>query len=123
MAFSVEYRLKDGVQWTADRKSFRSFQEMWTALYRGKPGTQEKEHVAIVYPERVRIGRFFGEDTVQALFEGSYPAALLWLLGIWDGDVTYKERAGLEDGLKRALCIVAGDCEPTSEEDSEESAD
>lgn len=116
MAFSMECRWPDSSEWTLRKKPFCSFQELWTALYCGKPGDQYKELVDIVYPERVRIGRFFGEDTVQSLFEGSYPAAILWLLGVWESDVTFAERSALENGLKQALCIAAGDCEQTSEE-------
>lgn len=105
MAYSVSYREAGSSEWVTLKKVLRSLHEVWTSLYCG-----QEQDSTLGLPERVRIGRYHGEGMVQSLFEGSYPAAIMWLLGIWGGDATFSERSDLERNFKKALCITSGEC-------------
>jgi len=104
MTYSIDKRF-DGV--ARSHSLAKDLRDVWAQLYIPDGGA---------CPERVRIGILHENDNVQAVFDGSYPAAILWTLRVWD-TLSVADRLSIEMLLKQALCINGGGCK--EEDDGE----
>lgn len=117
MKLEIESRFPSSSSWVKNLAELYTMADVWGALYYGPRGGDD-----LALPERVRITAHYSDGRSQVLFEGSYPAAVMWTLGIWT--IPAKVRLPLEKQFKEALCIAEGDCqeeEDGGEEDSVES--
>jgi len=88
-----------------------TLQDVWSELY-VPPGEKP--------PHRVRVGVVHGE-MVQTQFDGSYPSAIMWLLGLHQ--LPAQQRLDLEQALKAALCEDGGCGEEEDDADADYTGD
>jgi len=111
---TVSFRESATSAWESPGREARNTSELWGALV--VDGLTESGRR---FPERVRIGQLYEGGVARIIFEGSYPAALLWVLGVWD-KLRVRKRLELEAILKQAFCIGDGECQEEDEDGEED---